>query len=120
MRGPDHKAVGMARRLRRQITDAEAKLWYFLRDRRFVSFKFVRQAPIGPYVADFLCRQAKLVIELDGGQHAESARDGVRDAYIMAQGYRVLRFWNSDVFTNREGVLTVILQELHRESSGGE
>src|ERR1700704_3304938 len=75
MRGPDHKVVGMARRLRGQMTDAEARLWYFLRDRRFVSFKFVRQAPIGPYVVDSLCRQAKLVIELDGGQHAESARD---------------------------------------------
>jgi very-short-patch-repair endonuclease len=99
------------------MTDAEATLWYFLGDRRFVSFKFVRQAPIGPYVVDFLCRQVKLVIELDGGRHAESARDGVRDAYITGQGYRVLRFWNSDVFTNREGVLTLILQELTASSA---
>jgi very-short-patch-repair endonuclease len=112
MRGPDRKTVGMVRRLRRQMTDAEAKLWYFLRDRRFVRFKFVRQAPIGPYVVDFLCRESKLVIELDGGQHVESARDAVRDAYITEQGYRVVRFWNSDVFANREGVLTMILQEL--------
>jgi very-short-patch-repair endonuclease len=94
------------------MTDAEGRMWYLLRDRRFVSFKFVRQAPIGPYVVDFLCRQAKLAIELDGGQHAESARDAVRDAYITGQGYSVLRFWNSDVFTNREGVLTGILEEL--------
>jgi very-short-patch-repair endonuclease len=112
MRGPDRKTVGMVRRLRRQMTDAEAKLWYFLRDRRFVRFKFVRQAPIGPYVVDFLCRESKLVIELDGGQHVESARDAVRDAYITEQGYRVVRFWNSDVFANREGVWTMILQEL--------
>ena len=87
-------------------------MWYLLRDRRFVSFKFVRQAPIGPYVVDFLCRQARLAIELDGGQHAESARDAVRGVYITGQGYRVVRFWNSDVFTNREGVLTEILEEL--------
>jgi len=86
------------------------------RDRRFVDFKFVRQAPIGHYVVDFLCRQAKLVIELDGGQHAANARDAVRDAYLMGLGYRVLRFWNSDVFTNREGVLTMILQELTARS----
>ena len=112
MRGPDRKTAGIAKRLRRQMTDAEAKLWYFLRDRRFVHFKFVRQAPIGPYVVDFLCRETKLVIELDGGQHADSDRDVVRDAYIAGQGYRVVRFWNSDVFSNREGVLTVILQEL--------
>jgi len=90
-------------------------MWYLLRDRRFLSFKFVRQVPIGPYVADFLCRQVKLVVELDGGQHAESARDVVRDAYLVGRGYRVLRFWNSDVFVNREGVLTVILQELEKE-----
>jgi very-short-patch-repair endonuclease len=103
MRGPDRKHVSIARRLRREMTHAEAKLWYLLRDRRFIGFKFVRQAPIGPYVADFLCRQAKLVIELDGSQHVDSARDPVRDAYITEQGYRILRFWNSDVFTNRKG-----------------
>jgi len=94
------------------MTDAEARLWYFLRDRRFVGFKLVRQAPIGPYVVDFLCRQTKLVIELDGSQHADSARDAMRDAFLKGHGYRVLRFWNSDVFINREGVLTVILKEL--------
>jgi len=96
------------------MTDAEAALWYLLRDRRFVGFKFVRQAPLGRYVVDFLCRKRKLVIELDGSQHVESARDQIRDAYMNAQGYRILRFWNSDVFTNREGVLTVILNELTR------
>jgi very-short-patch-repair endonuclease len=94
------------------MTDAEAKLWYFLRDRRFIRFKFVRQAPIGPYIVDFVCREAKLVVELDGGQHADSARDAVRDAYIAEQGYRVVRFWNLDVFANREGVLTLIFREL--------
>jgi very-short-patch-repair endonuclease len=94
------------------MTDAEAALWYLLRDRRFVGFKFVRQAPVGRYVVDFLCRRAKLVIELDGSQHAESARDAVRDSYVIAEGYRILRFWNSDVFANREGVLTIILREL--------
>ena len=112
MRGPDRKTVRAVRRLRGQSTDSETKLWFALRDRRLAGFKFVRQAPIGPYVVDFLCREKKLVIEVDGGQHAESARDRVRDEYLRGDGFHVLRFWNSDVITNSDGVLITILREL--------
>ena len=112
MRGADDRTVRAVRRLRRQSTDAETKLWFALRDRRLAGFKFVRQAPLGPYVVDFLCREGKLVIEVDGGQHAENSRDRIRDEYLRSDGFRVLRFWNSDVMANRDGVLITILREL--------
>jgi very-short-patch-repair endonuclease len=75
-------------------------------------FKFVRQEPIGRYIADFVCREKNLIIEVDGGQHAESVKDVERDAYLTAQGYRLMRFWNNDVLTNREGVSLTILEAL--------
>ena len=79
------------------MTEAEHVLWRILRDRRFAGTKFRRQVPIGPYVADFACFNARLIIEADGGQHNESHSDAVRDAWFAAQGFRVLRFWNIDV-----------------------
>ncbi len=88
------------------------KLWLALRDRRLAGFKFVRQVTIGPYIADFACRAGNLVIELDGGQHAESVGDRTRDAFLTSQGFRVVRFWNPDVLKNLEGVLEIILIEL--------
>jgi len=88
------------------------KLWLALRDRRLGGFKFVRQNPIGPYVVDFLCRDRKLVVEADGGQHADSVHDQRRDAYLASAGYRILRFWNSDVLGNFDGVLQTILASL--------
>ncbi len=107
-----------ARVLRQKQTDAERKLWYALRDRRFEGFKFCRQFPIGPFVADFLCRREKLVIEVDGGQHADQAeRDNARTAFMEAQGFRVIRFWNNDVLTNLEGVLTLIRLALPAQPS---
>jgi very-short-patch-repair endonuclease len=112
MRGPQRKTIGRARRLRRDSTDAEGKLWFALRDRRPCGFKFVRQEPIGPYVVDFVCREQKLVIEVDGGQHAENRRDAIRDCFLRNEGYRVLRFWNDDVLGNREGALSEILAAL--------
>jgi len=112
MRGPDSFSVKRARRLRRDATDAESRLWLKLRDRRLSGFKFARQHQIDPYVVDFICRDSKLIIEIDGGQHADSVRDRIRDENLAAQGYRVLRFWNTDVLTNMEGVLTTILAEL--------
>jgi very-short-patch-repair endonuclease len=112
MRGPDRRKVRVERRLRRDATDAERKLWFALRDRRLGGFKFVRQEAIGPYVVDFVCREQGLIIEVDGGQHADNPRDRIRDAALAAEGYRVLRFWNSDVLGNKEGVLTVILAKL--------
>jgi very-short-patch-repair endonuclease len=94
------------------MTDAERKLWFALRDRRFANFKFRRQVPMGRYIADFICFDARIVIEVDGGQHAESASDRLRDQWFVANGYRVLRFWNNDVLRNPEGVLTVLLEAL--------
>jgi very-short-patch-repair endonuclease len=115
MRGPDRKSVPIERKLRGVQTDAERKLWFELRDRRLGGFKFVRQEAIGPYIVDFICRERKLIIEADGSQHAESAKDVVRDAYLTREGYRVMRFWNNDVLRNREGVLETILAALQAE-----
>jgi very-short-patch-repair endonuclease len=112
MRGPDRKKAVRNQNLRRNATDAEMKIWFAVRDRRLAGFKFVRQETMGPYVVDFVCRDRKLVIEVDGGQHADSASDQIRDAYLAAEGYRVLRFWNSDV-TNLNGVLETILASLN-------
>src|SRR5262245_43425039 len=75
-------------------------------------FKFVRQEAIGSYVVDFVCREERLIIEVDGGQHADNPRDLARDAALRAEGYHVLRFWNSEILTNEDGVLTVILAKL--------
>ena len=95
------------------MTEAENRLWYFLRDRRFQGAKFRRQVPVGPYVVDFLCVPARLVVEADGGQHAERvAHDEERTRFLAAQGYRVVRFWNNEVMENIEGVMEVIGREL--------
>ena len=98
----------VARRLRGNQTDAETKLWNHIRNRQINGDKFVRQGPIGRYICDFVCREKRLVIEVDGGQHSGSVRDELRDRYLREQGYRVMRFWNNDVLSNMEGVLTVI------------
>jgi very-short-patch-repair endonuclease len=101
----------LARRLRRDATEAEKKLWAHVRNRQMGGFKFRRQWPIGPYIADFICFEAKLIIELDGGQHTPES-DVARTAYLKAQGWTLLRFWNNDVLTNMEGVLRTILDAL--------
>ena len=116
MRGPSTIATERARTLRRRSTRAEFVLWRHLRDRHLAGFKFVRQEPIGPYFGDFVCRERHLVVEVDGGQHAESRSDQVRDAYLASEGYRVLRFWNSDVLSNIDGVLQTILASLNSSS----
>ena len=99
-----------ARGLRKRMTDAETKLWFALRDRRFANFKFRRQVPIGPFVADFICFETKIVVEVDGGQHADSLSDERRDRWLAANGFKVLRFWNGEVLQNLESVLTVLLE----------
>ena len=86
-----------AKRMRREPTDAERTLWLILRARRFSGFKFRRQVPLGPYIADFVCFDARLIVEADGSQHADNARDRERDAWFVAQGFRVRRFWNADI-----------------------
>ena len=102
-----------ARKLRNQSTDAERLLWQHLRHKQINGFRFRRQFPIGAYIADFACIEAKLVVELDGGQHQEkAAHDTRRDAQISNQGYRVLRFWNNQVFAETTAVLEVIVKEL--------
>ncbi len=108
----DLRSRARARALRLRMTDAERKLWYALRDRRFAGFKFRRQAPIGPFIADFVCFEARLVIEVDGGQHADSLQDQRRDRWFAANKFRVLRFWNNEVLSNLEGVMTVLAQVL--------
>ena len=100
----------VARRLRRNQTEAEKRLWWHLRNRQLEGAKFVRQEPIGPHIADFACRQAHLAIELDGGQHG--GVDAPRTEVIEAFGYRIIRFWNHDVLMNTEGVVEAIRQEL--------
>jgi very-short-patch-repair endonuclease len=106
-----------ARTLRRNSTDVEQTMWRLLRDRRFAGVKFRRQVPIGPYVADFACIQARLAVELDGGQHADNPSDTRRDAFLAAEGWRVVRFWNHDVIENRNGVLEKLLQIIAEEPS---
>jgi adenine-specific DNA-methyltransferase len=96
--------------LRHDDTEAEARLWESLRDRRLGGWKWRRQVPRGPFIVDFYCAEAKLVVELDGGQHADQVEyDERRTAYLASTGLRVLRFWNSDVLTNRDGVCLTIL-----------
>ena len=109
------KLRSRARSLRRNSTDAERVIWNELRAHRMNGASFRRQTPIGPYVVDFVCYAANLVVELDGGQHFESEhmmRDARRDAFLMSKGFRVLRFNNHDVMTNRQGVLETIAAAL--------
>jgi very-short-patch-repair endonuclease len=104
-----------AKRMRRGMTPAERKVWHALKAHRFQGLHMRRQVPIGPYVADFICHSAKLVIEIDGSQHGfdpNIERDRVRDAWFEAQDYRVLRFWNHDVMTALDSVLETIFANI--------
>ncbi|MBZ9661534.1 DUF559 domain-containing protein [Mesorhizobium sp. ESP-6-4] len=105
-----------ARSMRRESTDAEDRLWQELRGRRLDNIKFRRQVPIGRFVADFLCAEAKLVIEIDGSQHAESRHDQERDAELKVRGFRVLRFWNDDVLKDLDAVCDTIIAYVRDES----
>ena len=97
-----------ARNLRRQMTDAERLLWYHLRAKRFGGCKFRRQHPIGPFIADFACVEQRLVIEADGGQHAESAADARRTRWLESEGWRVVRYRNDDIMRKTSDVLEEI------------
>jgi very-short-patch-repair endonuclease len=108
-----HEKWKRARALRRGATDAERHLWRYLRRENLSGFQFRRQYPIADYIADFVCMPARLVIELDGGQHLESREyDATRTRDFKAHGYRVLRFWNDDVLLRTDLVLEEILREL--------
>ena len=101
--------TGRAKELRNQATPAERALWTVLSRRKLDGFKFSRQMPVGPYFADFLCREARLIVELDGYSHdTRVEHDLRRDAYVKAEGYRLLRFSNADVMTNLDGVAQTI------------
>src|SRR4051794_29642427 len=108
MRGAREDRTERARRLRRDATNVELALWRRLRSRSLGGYKFVRQEPVGPYTVDFICREARLIIEVDGGQHADNLRDVIRDQWLIGHKYRVLRFWNNDVLRNMDGVLETI------------
>ena len=116
---PDHKdkdrihQLHFARRLRRDATEAERHLWKHLRRRSLNGHRFRQQHPIGPYVADFACLQARLIVELDGGQHVdEQSYDAQRDAFLKERGFRVLRFWDHEVMRGVESVLDAIAEAL--------
>jgi very-short-patch-repair endonuclease len=120
MRGLRLHEARRARELRQGQTEAEHELWRRLRNRLLGGFKFVRQEPIGPYFADFVCREEKLVVEVDGATHStddERRQDQTREQFLHDQGYRVARFGNDEVYRNIEGVLDTILAALERRQT---
>jgi very-short-patch-repair endonuclease len=111
------RQLASARRLRSGMSEAEKRLWYRLRAHRFGGARFRRQAVIGRYIVDFVCHDVKLVVELDGGQHALdscASADAERTAWLASRGYKVLRIWNNDVMGNLDGVLELIALEVDR------
>jgi very-short-patch-repair endonuclease len=115
LRGKDQTRAERARSLRRALTPAEFALWTRLRGRQLGGFKFVRQEPVDRYYVDFVCRERRLIVELDGGQHSDRSNDRQRDSNLCARGYRVIRIWNNDVIENLEGVLQALLSELEKQ-----
>lgn len=110
--------ITRSRQLRSNMTDAERKLWQMMRMRQLKGFRFRRQFPIGAYIADFVCLEARLVVEVDGGQHntEQLEYDSVRDRWLQSQNFGVLRFWNNDVLNNIDGVVERILEALKKQS----
>ena len=110
--------VPVARALRKRSTEAEKLLWRHLRSRQLAGLKFRRQEPIGPYIVDFYCLAHRLIVEVDGGQHAvDQERDRERTAWLEARGHRVIRVWNAEVIDNIEGVLATIVRRLEETKS---
>ncbi|OCP39066.1 endonuclease domain-containing protein [Ensifer sp. LC163] len=118
MRGANTKETARARLLRRSDNEAEAMLWAELRGRRLNGYKFVRQFPIGRYFADFACRDDHLIVEVDGSQHANRSSDSIRDMYMVANGWSVVRFWNTHVLQECETVLETIVAILEKRLTG--
>jgi len=122
MRGTRILEVRRARALRSESTRAEASLWRALRGRALGGFKFVRQEPIGPYFADFVCRERKLIVEVDGATHStdeELRSDAIRTDFLRGHGYRIARFTNDEVYRNLDGVLQTILARLDASHANG-
>jgi len=109
------RIIAVARRLRRDMTDAERRVWQLLRQPPFRTHRFRRQVPFNRYVADFASHALKLVVEIDGSQHLDNAADAERTRELAARGYRVIRFWNRDVLLNPDGVAEALLRELPHE-----
>jgi len=109
---------GFAKAMRRNPTEAEQKLWLLLKNRRFAEYKFRRQVPIGPFIADFVCYSRRLIVELDGSQHAGSAADGHRAATLAEKGFATIRVWNSDLIANPDGVADAIWHKLEERAHG--
>ena len=109
------KTNPFARRLRIDSTEAERLLWQRLRNRQLGGNKFRRQVTIGPFIVDFACIDACLIVEIDGGQHSEE-RDAARTAFLQSKGYRVIRFWNNEVLENIDGVLQSILMKIEDQA----
>ncbi|WP_411834155.1 endonuclease domain-containing protein [Pseudoxanthomonas mexicana] len=101
-----------ARELRRDMTLAERRLWTILKQKQLEGLRFRRQHPLGPYIVDFVCLPARLIIEVDGGQHLASAADVVRDGFLRRQGFHVLRFWNNEIMSNLKGVRALMVSRL--------
>ena len=101
-----------AKKMRREPTDAEAAMWRLLRDRRLALFKFRRQVPFQNFILDFVCFDTRFIVEIDGSQHASSERDSAREAVLMAEGFRIARYWNNDVLQQPVAVLEDILAKL--------
>ena len=107
------QASERAKILRQNMTEAERRLWHHLRDRRLQGYKFRRQQPIGRYIADFVCLCPKLIVEADGSQHMEQTEyDAERSAYLLQQGFTVLRFWNNEILQQTDAVLALVLAKL--------
>ncbi|MBI2608625.1 MAG: endonuclease domain-containing protein [Deltaproteobacteria bacterium] len=106
-----------AKKLRKDQTDTERHLWNSLRAKKLGGLKFRRQAPLGPYIVDFVCLEKKVIIECDGSQHIENENQDIkRDAWLKSQGFKVLRFWNNIIFQETESVLEEIFNKCHEES----
>jgi primosomal protein N' (replication factor Y) len=106
------KSSSQSKNLRRDSTDAEQVLWDALRNRQMKGYKFRRQHPLGKFIVDFACIAHRLVIEADGGQHADNPDDAIRTAWLETNGWRVIRFWNNDILANPDGVLDEIMRLL--------
>ena len=109
MRGPKIDRTMRARSLRQDDNDAEAVMWEAVRARRLNGFKFVRQHPVGPYFVDFACREAHLVVELDGSQHVGSQSDPIRDLFMANIGWSIVRFWSADFLANQNACLETLV-----------
>ena len=106
----------LARNLRKNSTIQERRLWNLLKNRQFHNLKFKRQQPIGDYIVDFICKEAKIIIEIDGGQHNEPENieyDKTRTEYLNTLGYKVIRFWNNEIYENIEGVVLRLREEIN-------